>query len=153
LDKNLNVGYCGVCCDHCGMKTRIPRMAEEFKRFVKAYKYGEWISYITQDFEFENFMKGINWFANSNCLGCLKGGGMPTCEIRNCCKQKSIENCYFCKDFLKCDKLGYQRETYRINENYERIRQIGYERWLREQEEKSKADFDNIWYLEKKKSK
>lgn len=135
------------------MKTRIPEMAGEFKRFVQAYKYGEWISYITQDFDFENFMKGLNWFVNSSCLDCLKGGGMPTCEIRNCCKQKSNEKCYFCKDFPKCNKLGYQRETYKINENYERIRQIGYQRWLGEQDKKSKTDFDNIWYLEKKKSK
>jgi hypothetical protein len=128
-------------------------MAEELKRFIHAYKYGEWIGFVTQEFEFGNFMKGLNWFANSSCNGCLQGGGMPTCEVRNCCKEKGFNNCYFCNDFLKCEKLDYQRETYRINENYERIKQVGYENWLKEQEKKSEANFDNIWFLEKKNTK
>jgi hypothetical protein len=128
-------------------------MAEELKRFIHAYKYGEWVGHVTQEFEFENFMKGLNWFAKSNCSGCIQGGGMPTCEVRNCCKEKGFNNCYFCNDFLKCEKLGYQRETYKINENHERIKQVGYENWLKEQEKKSEANFDNIWFLEKRASK
>jgi len=128
-------------------------MAEELNRFVHAYRYGEWIGFMTQEFEFENFMKGLEWFANSGCSGCLQGGGMPTCEIRNCCKEKGFNNCYFCSDFLKCEKLDYQRETYKINENYERIKQVGYENWLKEPEKKSEANFDNIWFLEKRTSK
>jgi hypothetical protein len=127
-------------------------MAEELKRFVQAYKYGEWIDYVTQEFEFENFMKGLNWFAHSSCGGCLQGGGMPTCEVRKCCREKGLKNCYFCGNFLKCDKLGYQRETYKINENYEKIRLIGYENWLREQKQKLRENFDNIYFLEKRAS-
>jgi len=132
------------------MQTRIPKMAEDLKRFVNAYRYGEWIGFVTQEFEFENFMKGLNWFANSGCDGCIQGGGMQNCEARNCCKTKNLKNCCFCKDFLECKKLDYQRETYKINENFLRIKQICYENWLKEQEEKLKADFDNIWFLEKK---
>jgi hypothetical protein len=128
-------------------------MAEELKRFIHAYKYGEWVGHVTQEFEFENFMKGLNWFAKSNCSGCIQGGGMPTCEVRNCCKEKGFNNCYFCNDFLKCEKLGYQRETYKINENHERIKQVGYENWLKGQRKKSEANFDNIWFLEKRASK
>jgi len=98
-------------------------------------------------------MRGLHWFANSCCVGCLSGGGMPVCEVRNCCKEKGLKNCYFCEEFLKCEKLDYQKETYRINENYDRIKTIGYERWLKAQEEKLKEDFDNICYLEKLKKK
>jgi hypothetical protein len=71
------------------------------------------------------------------------------CEVRNCCKEKGLQNCYFCENFFKCQKLSYQKETYRINENYDRIKRIGYEKWVKEQEEKLKEDFDNIHYLEK----
>jgi hypothetical protein len=131
------------------MQKRIPNMAKELKRFVEAYGYGEWIGYVTKDFEFENFMKGLNWFANSSCVGCLREGGMPKCEVRSCCKEKGLKNCYFCEDFLECEKIGYQKETYGINENYDRIKRIGYEKWVKEQEEKLKEDFDNIHYLEK----
>jgi hypothetical protein len=128
-------------------------MAKELKRFVEAYRYGEWIGYATQDFEFGNFMKGLDWFSKWSCNKCLQGGGMPNCEIRNCCKQKGLSNCYFCKDFPKCEKLGYQRETYRINENYREIERVGYKNWLKEQKRKAKAGFDNIGFLEKRKIK
>jgi hypothetical protein len=135
------------------MQTRIPKMAEDLKRFVQAYKYGEWISYVTQDFNFQNFMKGLEWFSGSDCHGCLKGGGMPTCEVRICCKARGLRNCYFCEDFLKCGKLDYQREAYRIDRDHKRVKQIGYRKWMKEQEGKRKRDFDNIWFLEKKVSK
>jgi hypothetical protein len=150
LADNLTVGYCGVCCSHCGVKSRVPEMAQELKRFVQAYKYGDWIPHITHDFEFENFMKGLSWFVNSSCKGCLKGGGMPSCEVRICCKEKSLKNCYSCGDFLKCDKLKYQKATYKIDENYKTIREIGYENWLKSQEEKARKDFDNIHFLDRR---
>jgi len=75
---------------------------------------------------------------------------MPTCEVRTCCKGKDLRNCYSCEDFTKCKKLEYQKETYKIQESYERIKQIGYENWLKEQEEKAKEGFDNIHFLERK---
>lgn len=148
--NDLSVGFCGVCCSHCGMQTRIPQMASELQRFVEAYRYGEWIGYITQDFDFKNFLKGLGWFAHSGCKGCLNGGGMPNCEVRDCCKGKGLDNCYFCEEFLKCAKLAYQKETYKIEENYFKIKQSGYEQWLKEQKLKSNKSFDNIHYLEKK---
>jgi hypothetical protein len=135
------------------MRSRIPDMAEELRRFVQAYRYGEWVQYITQDFEFGNFMKGLNWFANSSCKGCLQGGGMPACEVRTCCKGKGLKNCYFCGDFTGCEKLGYQKATYKINESYARISQIGYENWLKEQNEKASKGFDNIHFFEEKNRK
>jgi len=75
---------------------------------------------------------------------------MPACEVRTCCKGKGLKNCYFCGDFTRCEKLGYQKATYRINESYNRIRQIGYENWLKEQNEKASKGFDNIHFLEEK---
>jgi hypothetical protein len=123
-------------------------MAEELKRFIQAYKYKDWIEHITQDFEFGNFMKGLNWFANSSCNGCLQGGGMPNCEVRACCKEKGLKNCYSCQDFEGCEKLSYQKATYKINDNYTRIKQIGYKNWLNEQKEKASKGFDNIHFLD-----
>jgi len=148
MGMGVIIGYCGVCCDHCGMRTRIPEMAEELKRHIEAYGYGEWIHNVTQDFDFDNLMKGLNWFANSSCSGCFEGGGMPRCAVRACCLRKKLRNCYFCEGFPNCEKLTYQKETYQITKHYERIKQIGYENWLTEQEKKTK-NFDNIEYLRK----
>lgn len=61
-----------------------------------------------------------------------------------------MKNYYFCEEFASCRKLSYQKETYKIGKNHERIKQIGYVNWLKEQEEKTKEGFDNIEYLEKR---
>jgi len=131
------------------MLTRIPEMASELERFIDAYGYGEWIANVTKDFDFKNFMKGLSWFINSSCPGCPEGGGMPRCDVRACCLKKKIENCYSCEDFSMCEKLSYQKGKYQIGEHYERINQVGYESWLREQEKKIDEKFDNIEYLRK----
>jgi len=147
------ISYCGVCCDHCGMQKHIPEMAKNLKRLIDAYGYAEWIHNITRDFNFDDLMKGLSWFANSGCPGCLEGGGMPLCEVRVCCLQRKLKNCYFCDEFASCQKLSYQKETYNIGGNYESIREIGYINWLKEQERKTGENFDNIEYLEKRRSK
>lgn len=149
---SIVIGYCGVCCNHCGMQQHIPEMAAKLERFIDAYGYGEWIYNITQDFDFNNLIEGLNWFTKSGCPDCLKGGGMPKCDVRVCCRTKKFENCYFCEEFSECQKLNYQKETYQIENHYDRIKQIGYENWLKEQEKKIKENFDNIEYLSKRRS-
>lgn len=124
-------------------------MAMELKRFITAYGYGEWIRNITQDFDFNSLMKGLDWFAKSGCPDCLNGGGMPRCDIRTCCTKKKLKNCYFCEEFSSCEKVEYQKETYQTKKSLERIKQLGYENWLKEQEEKTEGNFDNIEYLKK----
>jgi hypothetical protein len=135
------------------MKTRIPGMATELKRFIEAYRYGEWIHNIALDFDFNNLMNGLNWFAKSTCPGCLRGGGMPRCDVRVCCLKNKLKNCYFCDEFSKCEKLNYQKETYHIEEHFAKINQVGYENWLREQQRKTEENSDNIKYLEKGRNK
>jgi hypothetical protein len=144
------IAFCGVCCGHCGMQMRIPGIAKELKRFVDAYGYADWIGHVAPDLDFQSFIKGVDWFAGSGCPGCLHGGGMPVCEVRNCCKGKGFNNCFSCKEFAKCERLQYQKETYRVDDSYARIKHVGYDGWLKEQEQKTKEGFDNTHFLEKK---
>jgi hypothetical protein len=127
-------------------------MATELKRFIEAYGYGEWIHNITQDFDFSNLMNGLNWFAKSTCPSCFNGGGMPRCDVRVCCLKKKLKNCYSCQEFSRCQKLNYQKETYQIEKHFNKIKQTGYENWLEEQGRKTEEDFDNIEYLQKRRS-
>jgi Fe-S cluster biosynthesis and repair protein YggX len=76
---------------------------------------------------------------------------MPHCEVRTCCLTKKLQNCYFCPDFSKCEKLNYQKETYDVGKHLQRIKHAGYENWLKEQRKKINESFDNIQYLEKRK--
>jgi hypothetical protein len=127
-----------------------PRLAKELKRSSEAYGYAEWIHNVTQDLDFQQLIKGLSWFANSNCPDCLEGSGMPHCEARSCCLKRKLKNCHFCPDFSRCEKLNYQKATYDVKRHFERIERIGYENWLREQGKKTDQNFDNIQYLEKK---
>ena len=147
-NDGVTIAYCGICCEHCGMRERIPRMAFELRRFVDAYGYSQWIRNVTSDFDFDNFFAGLKWFARSGCVGCLRGGGMPNCEVRDCCSHKDLQNCYSCEEFASCDKTHYQKQTYRISDRYAQIVRIGYANWVQEQKRKTKSGFDNIEYLE-----
>jgi len=151
MNEDVIIGRCGVCCDHCAMGNgRIPGMAGELKRFIDAYGYDEWIRDFVQDFNFDDLIAGLAWFCDSGCINCLKGGGMPGCEVRSCCLDRTHENCYFCEDFSECDKLGYQKDTYQIETEHEKIGEMGYVDWIKEQAKKTVENFDNIEYLEKR---
>jgi hypothetical protein len=148
-NESFEIAHCGVCCQYCGMRERIPAMATEMKRFVDAYGYSEWIANVNSGFEFQNFIAGLKWFASSDCVGCLRGGGMPKCPIRSCCSEKKLQNCYSCSQFTSCEKNLYQKETYGIVEHHMEISRRGYHKWLAEQKRKAKDGFDNIAYLER----
>lgn len=146
-NESVEIARCGVCCEQCRMQKRIPRMATEMNRFVDAYGYSQWIRNVTSDFDFDNFLVGLKWFASSGCAGCSRGGGMPKCEVRDCCSQKKLQDCYRCPQFTSCNKNLYQKQTYRIGDQYARIAQTGYSKWLQEQRRKTRNGFDNIEYL------
>jgi len=65
-------------------------------------------------------------------------------------REKEIEKLLLLSRIFKVKKLSYQKETYQVEKHFEKIRQIGYEDWLREQEKKIKENFDYIEYLEKR---
>ena len=41
---------------------------------------------------------------NGDCVGCKSGGEKSICEIRDCAKEKGLDFCYNCGDYL-CDLL------------------------------------------------
>jgi hypothetical protein len=60
--------------------------------------------------------------------------GAPLCEIRQCAIQRKIELCAECTDY-PCPKVATVAKTYpMILANGARIREIGLESWIREQE-------------------
>jgi hypothetical protein len=72
-------------------------IAGELKRLVDTIHYN-WIKDIIKSFSFKEFKKGLEWFSNLQYPGCLNGGGAP-CE-KKCAKQKNLESCLLCNDYL-----------------------------------------------------
>jgi hypothetical protein len=87
-------GYCGVECTKC-----VPFIAKKENNDELRKKYAEEQSKI---FEMTILPESIN------CDGCLSEGEhlgyCSVCEIRTCCKEKKLENCAYCDDYV-CKEL------------------------------------------------
>ena len=88
--------------------------------------------------EFENVLNGfVKMFGE--CPGCIKGGGDPSCAVRECCKQKAYATCAECADMEKCEKL--QRYGPRALEGVRKIRVMGSDKWAEEMQKKIDAGY------------
>jgi hypothetical protein len=149
MEKN-RYGVCGVYCGQCpNGNGRVRFTAGELKRLVDTVRYG-WVEDVVKSFSFIEFRKGLEWFSQAQCRGCLAGDGAP-CENRSCASEKGLKSCLLCESYLKCPKTAYQREWYPfVTENYERVKRVGFETYLREEEERARAGVDLMGHLERR---
>jgi len=142
-DKNL-VGRCGIYCGACfAYRGTISQKATELRETLNKEKFGrriatafDWIG------DYSEFSKVLSHLKNLKCQGCGAGGGNPWCSIRKCCQKKGFASCAECSEF-PCEKLDWMTKRYSNwnLRNLERVREVGVENWLEEQEEKVKAGF------------
>lgn len=124
-------------------------MAGELKRLVDTVRYG-WVKDVVKSFDFDEFRKGLEWFSDSQCPTCLKGGGAP-CENRKCAPKRNLKSCLLCDDYLTCRNTEYHRDVYPfVVDNYNRVKQVGFEKHLEEEEERTKAGIDLMGHLERR---
>jgi len=124
-------------------------MAGELKRLVDTVRY-DWVRDAVKSFSFDEFRKGLEWFSDSQCPTCLNGGGAP-CENRKCASGKGLQSCLLCNDYLTCKNTVYQRDVYSfVVENCSRVKQVGFQKYLEEEAERTKAGIDLMGHLERK---
>jgi hypothetical protein len=150
MERKYSYGVCGVYCGQCpNGNGRVKFAARELKRLVDTVRY-DWVDDVVKLFSFKEFRKGLEWFSDSQCPTCLKGGGAP-CENRKCASRKKLENCLLCDDYLTCEHTAYQREWYPfVVENYKRVKEAGFQKYLEEEEERARAGVDLMSHLERK---
>ena len=99
---NELIAYCGLICKGCLINWATKETDKAQKKKMKAeivwicretYGYGK-------DFALENV---------TDCDGCRTEGGRlfsgcKKCKIRKCARQRELENCAYCNDFI-CEKL------------------------------------------------
>ncbi|MCJ7422973.1 DUF3795 domain-containing protein [Candidatus Bathyarchaeota archaeon] len=148
--RNYQYGICGVYCGQCpNGNGRVKMMAGELKRLVDTVRYN-WVKDVVKSFDFDEFRKGLEWLSDSQCPSCLNGGGAP-CENRKCASRKSLQSCLLCDDYLTCKNTEYQRDVYPfVVDNYNRVKQVGFEKHLEEEEERTKAGIDLMGHLERR---
>ena len=148
--SNRQYGICGVFCGQCpNGNGRVKMMAGELKRLVDTTRYN-WVRDALKSFSFDEFRKGLEWFSDSQCPMCLNGGGAP-CENRKCASEKSLQSCLLCDDYLACKNTEYQRDVYPfVVDSYNRVKQVGFQKHLEEEEERAKAGVDLMGHLERR---
>jgi len=125
-------------------------IASELKRLVDTVRY-DWTEHVVKSFSFKEFRKGLEWFSQAQCPMCLNGGGGAPCENRKCAPSKGLESCLLCDDYLTCKHTEYHREWYPfVIGNYERVRQVGFQKHLEEEEERAKAGASLMGHLERR---
>lgn len=143
-------GICGVYCGRCPSGNgRVRFTAGELKRLVDTCRY-DWLEDVEKSFSFMEFRRGLEWFSQSVCAGCLAGGGAP-CKNRPCMRNKGLRSCLQCEIYMTCPDTAYQRDYYPVvAENYERVKQVGFESHLEEEEERAKAGVNLMSHLERR---
>ena len=149
-DRKYSYGICGVYCGQCPSGNgRVKIIAGELKRLVDTVGY-DWVESAVKSFKFEEFRKGLEWFAQAQCPMCLNGGGAP-CDNKRCAAEKRLASCLLCADYLTCEHTIYQRDRYPfVVENYERVKQVGLQKHLEEEEERARAGIDLMGHLERR---
>ncbi len=133
------VTYCGLCCDLCAERCRVPKQARQLRDSMR--KEG-WEYFGDQMPNYTAFWAFLNRTADSpGCPGCRAGGGMPTCEIRKCAKNRGQEVCSSCADY-PCEKVRAIAARYpTLLADAARMKEIGVAAWLGEQRKRAATGF------------
>jgi len=157
-DQSSLVGYCGLYCGACAIYQQIiKKRAMQLLEVLNAYQFQgiaeeakKWSPKLAYYQEFEDVLTSLMEMFGE-CPGCLKGGGPPVCEIRNCCKQKGFSTCAEC-DLMPCKKIEPQIQSYQGHlDQLLKIKETSIDKWTEEMERKVKEGFSYIEVLTKSK--
>ena len=134
------VTYCGLHCTLCAQRGRIPRQAEELRESMHKEGYDFWGPEIPGFKEFWKFLTDL-CDVDNGCPGCRAGGGYPACTIRKCARERGVEICVFCGEY-PCERVLEIAKRYpTLLSDGKRMREIGLEAWIQEQEERARTGF------------
>ena len=134
------VTYCGLYCGLCAERGRIPRQAGALRDSMSKEGYEHWGKELPGFVEFWKFLDGLCG-PDKACPGCRQDGGPPFCTIRKCVREQEIEVCVFCEDYPCKRVLGIAKGYPTLIADGKRMKEIGIEAWIEEQEERAKTGF------------
>ena len=135
MDQKTLVTYCGFYCGLCSEITKIPENARVLMEELKKADYEG-----RAPKEFWSYLENLTVVEDDKCCRTEKCGG-PSCAIRKCAKEKGVFICTECQDY-PCAKIKIlaKSEPTMIHDG-ERIKEIGLDAWIIEQEERRRIGF------------
>jgi hypothetical protein len=161
-EKGL-IAPCGIYCGACDLLLGNSRnLAKELYRILNGFNMAD-IGALAMGIERERVADFLNilqnWSQGKKCLGCVPGGcfpggGIPSCPVRDCSQQRGFLTCAEC-DSMPCNRseekpspeaaaffgLVIKRYSNWNIGNLERIRKVGYRRFVDEMQEKVRNGF------------
>jgi len=128
------VTYCGLHCDLCGARARIPQRADALHQAMDDEGWPYWGMSEPGFREFWSFLEKLR--VDSGCPGCRAEGGWPGCPMRACARERGLELCNQCPDFPCSHVEGLAARYPMLIADNHRMQEVGLERWLGEQKER-----------------
>jgi len=127
--------YCGLNCKLCSL---IATLSKQAKTLFETMQEDGWEYYGQELYpqfpQFWEVLKDLKEVGETSPL-CKGGCGDPECEIRKCAIAKELQVCAFCTEY-PCERLvSFTRRYPFLLQNNDRIKEIGLEAWLAEQDE------------------
>lgn len=139
MSLNQKLARCGVYCGQCrGYTAEVENLATKFKEWV--IQDYSWMKEADTSFDYDNFLKGLEWFTKSTCPGC-RNATEGWCEVKKCEKiqNNEIDNCLICEEFANCPHTDYQRKRYSyLFDHIKFIEKEGFDKFLEEEEKRAK---------------
>jgi hypothetical protein len=125
------VSYCGLYCGLCAHRGRIRQRARELRESL--YREQRDPSGAAIPKEFQSLLCSLA-DSKTRC-SCRQGTcGPPLCGIRRCAQQRGVALCPFCDEY-PCDRiLERSKSSSSMLANGMRMKAVGIEAWIREQE-------------------
>jgi hypothetical protein len=134
------VTYCGLHCDLCSARGRLPRQAATLRDTMRKEGWEYWGDSFPRFKEFWQFLNDMSE-PEKSCPGCRQGGGPPFCGIRKCARKKGIDLCIECEEW-PCSRIdGLAAGYINLIADSERHKRIGTTKWLKEQTARAATGF------------
>jgi hypothetical protein len=136
-----DVAYCGLYCRLCATKSRIPKTATALRDALAKEGWPHYGEYIVPGFN--SFWSTLVKFADyeTACPDCRGGCGDPGCGIRKCAKDRTIDLCPLCPEYPCTHIRALARRYPNLVADGERMKEIGVEAWVKEQEDRRSTGF------------
>jgi hypothetical protein len=129
------ISFCGLYCDLCDSRARIPARASALLDALVAagHEHG---AADRPGFEvFWTYLVGLAE-ADGVCRGCRAMGEALGCEISRCARERGVEICVFCGDY-PCARVEEMLSQFpALRAEHARLRELGVDAWLEEQDER-----------------
>ncbi|MBP8304938.1 MAG: DUF3795 domain-containing protein [Phycisphaerae bacterium] len=134
------VTYCGLFCDLCAQRCRIPSLAKDLRQAMAKEGYEYWGTQLAHFADFWAFLGQI-CDPDAACPGCRQGAGPEFCGIRKCARRHGVEVCPFCEGY-PCQRVLELAKGYpTLISDGRRMCEIGLDRWVAEQQERARTGF------------